>query len=400
MSNADGCLNRISYRAPWSRSRAGGPGGVWGTLLLLLLLLPGVSPAQERQGIQIPNPGADLWRAVRQRQQAELPAPPVTPKDAAPGVDLWREINRPRPQSLPTGRSQVQGVDSGRLINPLGNPWREFRMQRLIPYGGYALGGVALLILLFFLLRGKVRIKQGACEEKLHRYTVYERTIHWFMAIVFLFLAATGSIILFGRSLLLPWMGPEWFAPIASASKEGHNLFGPLFLLALLLLFVKFVGRNIYEKGDLTWLLRGGGLVGRREVPSNFFNMGEKTLFWLLILAGVVIVASGLLLLFPVFGQGREWMALSEVAHGVTTLVMIAVIMGHIYIGTIGMEGALEGMKTGYCDLNWARAHHAWWADNCIEKGEVLSGDEVARRQGAKPPSSAVTAPPPLETGQ
>jgi len=364
-------------------------------------MLPGISPAQEKQGVQIPNPGTDLWRAVRQRQQAELQVPPTAvPQDAAPGVDLWQEINRPQSGSLPTGSSQVQGVDSGKLINPYGNLWREFRMQRLVPYGGYALAGVLLLILLFFLLRGKVRIKEGVCESKLHRYTVYERTIHWFTASVFLFLAATGLIILFGRSLLLPWMGPEWFAPIASASKEGHNLFGPLFLLALLLMFVKFVGRNIYEKGDITWLLRGGGIVGKREVPSNFFNMGEKTLFWLLILAGSVIVASGLLLLFPVFGQGREWMELSQVAHSITTLLLIGVIIGHIYIGSVGMEGALEGMKTGYCDLNWARAHHAWWADSCIEKGEVLSCGEVARRLGEKPPPSATAEPPPVEAGQ
>jgi len=375
--------------------------GTFGAVLILLLsLLPGISLAQVKEGIQIANPGTDLWREVRQRQEAELQVqPPVAQKDAAPGVDLWREINRLEPKALPTGSSQVQGVDSGSLINPYGNLWREFRMQWLVPYGGYALGGVLLLILLFYLIRGEVKIEAGPSDSKLFRYTVYERTIHWFTAIVFLFLAFTGLIILFGRSLLLPWMGSAWFAPIASASKEGHNLFGPLFLLALLLMFVKFVRRNIYEKGDLTWLLRGGGMVGGRHVPSNFFNMGEKSLFWLLILVGGVIVTSGLVLLFPVFGQGREWMELSHVAHGITTLVMIGVIMGHIYIGSLGMEGALEGMKTGYCDLNWARSHHDWWAEKCEEEGKVLSSDEVARLLGERAQVRPIKTSP-VEGGQ
>lgn len=372
---------------------AGRQWGWCGALFLILILQPGVAPAQEKQGIQVPNPGTDLWRAVRQRQQAELQLPPAAvPKNKAPGVDLWQEINRPQPELLPAGSSQVQGVDSGRLINPYGNLWREFRMQWLVPYGGYALAGVLLLLLLFYLIRGEVKIEAGPSDRKLFRYSAYERTIHWFTACVFLFLAATGLIILFGRSLLLPWLGPEWFAPIASASKEGHNLFGPLFLLALLLMFVKFVRRNIYERGDLTWLLRGGGILGGKHVPSNFFNMGEKSLFWLLILVGGVIAASGLLLLFPVFGQGREWMALSHMAHAITTLVMIAVIIGHIYIGTIGMEGALEGIKTGYCDLNWARAHHDWWADKCIEEGKVLSNGEAARLMGEQPSTHPIDA--------
>ena len=324
-------------------------------LMLLNITQVRAQAGAEQKVIQVPNPSADLWRSVRQREGA-----------------------------LP-GRTQVSGVDSAALINPYGERWRNFRMKELIPYGGYALAGMLLLLLLFYLVRGEVKVKAGLSERKLFRYTLYERTIHWFTAFTFLFLALSGLVLLFGRSLLLPWMGPEVFSLLASASKEGHNLFGPLFGVALLLVIVRFVRRNIYQRGDLTWLLKGGGIIGKGHVPSHFFNMGEKSMFWILVLVGSVIVGSGLVLVFPIFGQGRVSMELAHVSHAVTTLLMIIVIMGHIYIGSVGMEGALDGMTTGYCDLNWAREHHAEWAERCEAEGHVLSEEEVAERRGETP---------------
>ncbi|MEJ2693478.1 MAG: formate dehydrogenase subunit gamma [Candidatus Thiodiazotropha sp.] len=268
------------------------------------------------------------------------------------------------------------------MINPNGDRWRQFRVYQLIPVGGYVLGGVLAFLALFYLVRGKVPIEGGMSHRKLPRYTSYERTIHWFIAGIFLFLALTGLILLFGRPLLIPLIGKEAFSVLASASKEGHNLMGPLFLLALVLIFIRFVGRNIYQKGDLSWLLRGGGIIGKKHVPSNFFNMGEKTMFWMLVFVGGTIVVSGLVLVLPLFGQGREIMELAHVGHAVGAIFMMAVIIGHIYIGTIGMEGAIEGMQTGYCDLNWAKEHHDHWASKAEESGETLSNEEVARLRG------------------
>lgn len=325
-------------------------------VLLFPLLLPTVVVAadavEQAQSIPVPNPGAELWREVRQRD------------------------------GIAVGKTQVAGVDSGALINPYGETWRNFRMLQLIPYGGYLLAGMLLLLVLFYFIRGKVKVNAGMGDKKLFRYSLYERMIHWFIASVFLFLALTGLILLFGRSLLIPLIGQELFSLLASASKEGHNLFGPVFAVALLLVFFRFVRRNIYQRGDLTWLLKGGGIIGKGHVPSNFFNMGEKSMFWLLVLVGIVIVGSGLVLVFPLFGQDRISMELAHVSHAITTLLMVVVIMGHIYIGSVGMEGALDGMTTGYCDLNWAREHHEQWAERCEQEGEVVMQTEVSRLRG------------------
>jgi formate dehydrogenase subunit gamma len=310
------------------------------------------APAKEMPSVQVPNPGADLWRDVRQRDETF------------------------------SGRTQIKGVDSGVLINANGDRWRLFRIKQLIPIGGYVLIGVVALLLIFYLLRGRVPIEGGPSDRKLPRYTDYERTIHWFIAGIFIFLAVSGLILLFGRPFLIPVIGKEAFSVLASASKEGHNLMGPLFLLALVLIFVRFVRRNIYQKGDLTWLLRGGGVIGKKHVPSNFFNMGEKSMFWLLVFVGSLIIASGLVLVSPAFGQGRVIMELAHVGHAIGAIFMIAVILGHIYIGTVGMEGAIEGMKTGYCDLNWAKEHHDLWATVAEKNGEAVTNEEAAALKG------------------
>ncbi|MCU7853955.1 MAG: formate dehydrogenase subunit gamma [Candidatus Thiodiazotropha sp. (ex Monitilora ramsayi)] len=340
---------------------------VFGLCLLavcLLLFSPLVDAeeksARELPGVKVFNPAAELWRDVRQREA------PVS------------------------GKTQVGGVETGVLINATGDRWRQFRMDELIPVGGYVIGAIIVLLLIFYMVRGRVPIEGGASDRKLPRYTTYERMVHWFIASVFLFLAITGLILLFGRPMLIPLFGKEGFSIIASACKEGHNLMGPLFLLALVMVFFQFVRRNIYQKGDLTWLLRGGGIIGKKHVPSNFFNMGEKTMFWLLVFVGSLIGISGLVLVFPVLGLGREFMALAHVGHAIGALLMIAVIIGHIYIGTVGMEGAIEGMKTGYCDLNWAKEHHDLWATKAIDQGEAMSNEAVASLNGEK----TSTAPP------
>lgn len=328
-------------------------------MFLLLIALPAFTEdaTSSHKPVTVPNPATDLWRAVNPQQ--------LPPAEAA---------------MFPGGESQIQGVQSGVLVNQQGERWRQFRMQQLLPTAGYLLLGALLATLLFYLFHGKVEIGEGHCCNQILRFSVYERMIHWFLAGIFLFLGLTGLVLLFGRSLLLPWLGPEIFAPLASAAKEGHNLFGPLFLLALLLVFLKFVIRNIYQKGDLTWLLKGGGIIGGHKVPSNFFNMGEKSLFWLLIIVGGLIGLSGLMLLFPVFGQGRGIMELSHVVHTIGATIMLVAIIGHIYIGSVGMEGALENMTRGYCDLNWARHHHSWWAYRCIDEGNT------SLKPGAEPP--------------
>jgi len=331
-------------------------------LLSLSLLLPQLSSASVPQkhegfppGVSTINPGSELWREVRQR---DLPV---------------------------TGISQVKGVETGVLINIRGDQWARFRIENPVKYAPMILAAIFLVLVLFYVVRGKVGIEGGLSGRMVKRFTDYERIVHWTLAIVFLFLAITGLILLLGRPLLIPLFGKEFFSLLASASKEGHNLFGPIFLVSLLMMLFSFVKRNIYEKGDLTWLLKGGGFISDGHVPGGFFNMGEKTWYWIVILIGLAISISGLILVSPNFGQGRVVMEISHVVHVFGAIVLTAVSIGHMYMGSIGTEGSLEGMKSGYVDINWVEAHHDGWAKECHENEQVISAEEYARLQGNKP---------------
>ena len=324
------------------------------SLLVLTLVLPLIPYAVAERGDlagKVVNPGAELWREVRQRDRSVA------------------------------GTTQVQGVDTGILINIYGEDWRRFRMQQLIPWGAALMGTVLSIILLFYLVRGPLRMQGGSTGKKIRRFTVFERTAHWFTVSLFWLLALTGLIMLYGRLVLIPLLGPDGFGLTASACKEAHNLFGPMFLVAILILFVTFVKDNIYARGDMTWLLKGGGMLGGGHVSAGRFNAGEKIWFWIATLGGMVLCVTGLILDFAVFGQGREIMALSHVLHGIVALLVITVSFGHIYLGTAGVEGTLGSMTTGDVDEAWAKSHHdRWYAE---VKAAEESGDDTEPAAGA-----------------
>jgi formate dehydrogenase subunit gamma len=324
--------------------------GRWLICLLAVALVVPLIPYSFADKGNVPNPGADLWREVRQRE--------------APTV----------------GSTQIQGVDSGVLINVRGEDWRRFRMETLVPVGGMVLGGILGLVALFYLVRGTIRVPGGRSGQRIQRFSEYDRLLHWSTVFLFYFLAITGLVLLYGRLVLIPLLGPEGFAITASACKEGHNLFGPLFLVVLVLLFFQFVRSNIPKWVDVKWLLKGGGLFGG-HASAGYFNGGEKVWFWMVTLFGLAICATGFILLFQNFGQGRLLMELSHVVHASLALLLIAVSLGHAYIGTLGMEASLESMTTGFVDANWAAAHHDLWMEERKAKG--LDADIATQPQHA-----------------
>ena len=283
--------------------------------------------------------------------------------------DLWREARRPtQPENF---RTQVQGIDSAVLINVRGDEWRHFRENTLVPYGGWLLLGTLGLITAFFLYRGRIRIEGGRSGKLVPRFATNQRVIHWFAAGLFVVLGITGLVLLYGRYVLIPLLGPEGFAITASACKEVHNLVGPIFPFALIAIIVMFGRGNGFLAIDFKWFLKAGGLFGGHAADSGYYNGGQKSWFWMTVLFGLAISVSGLALDFPIFGQTRELMALSHVVHSVVAMVFIAASLGHIYIGTLGMEGAVESMTSGYVDAKWAQEHHNLWYAEMEKAGMV-----------------------------
>jgi formate dehydrogenase subunit gamma len=248
------------------------------------------------------------------------------------------------------------------IVQRGGNTWRVLRNGPLATFFGTLLVLTLLVLFAFYRLVGPARVDAPESGRRIQRFNGWERFIHWSTAISFLVLAATGLIIMFGKVVLLPWMGHDVFSTIAWLSKYLHNFAGPLFILCSVLMFITFVNRNFLRKWDWQWIKQGGGLVSHKHVPAGFFNAGEKAWFWLgVTLLGLLMSVTGLVLDFVTFGQTRYILQVANFLHVLGATFYIVAAMGHIFIGTLGTPGAYHAMREGTVDEEWAKAHHEIW---------------------------------------
>ncbi|RVU34286.1 formate dehydrogenase subunit gamma [Hwanghaeella grinnelliae] len=348
--------------------------------------------------------------SVRPPESAVGGAVPGNTLGTESDADQWRAI-----ESGAAGTTSAGGFNANVLIqNPVltaganagtigrtvssGMRWLEVRNGPLQKYGSYGLGAIIVVLVLFFAIRGRVRIEHGAAGRTIERFKLIERIGHWLTAVSFVLLGLTGLWLLYGKTILIPYIGHEAYASIAYVGKHIHHYFGFAFMVGLVLIFVMWVRHNIPNMIDVKWAAKGGGvLVKGVHPPAEKFNGGQKVIFWATILGGVSLSLSGLALMFPgelpaMFAKTFalinmlgfslptelspvQELQLSQLWHSIVALIMIVIIIAHIYIGTIGMEGAFDAMGTGDVDVNWAKEHHSLWVE------------EVERKQARKMPA-------------
>lgn len=352
---------------------------------VLLALLLGVSaqaqdkPAPAVQSTNIMDVKPEASQVPGYAEQTNAERAKVQPGNNAP---MWRDVGKGVAgySSLPVREAPEAGVliqpfveyPGSRLTNA-GEAWRQVRNNWIIPYGGSLLFIVALAIAIFYWRKGKIPLHGTPTGRQIERFTPFERAAHWSNAIAFVTLAISGLVMAFGKFILQPVIGDTLFGWLTYALKNAHNFAGPLFAVSLVVVFFTFVKDNLPAKGDLVWLLKGGGILSGKEVPSHRFNAGEKVVFWGgVFLLGAVVVASGFVLdkIVPGMVYERGTMQVAHMVHAVATVLMMAMFLGHIYIGTIGMEGAYDAMRTGYVDETWAKEHHELWHAD-IQAGKI-----------------------------
>ena len=380
-----------------------------GALSVAAQTAPAVSPAAAPQADKAAAPGVqsanifsiapDANTDPKYADQNNGERNKVQPGNNAP---IWRQVG-----AGATGYSSLpasEAPEAGNLIQPFvqypgsklttaGEAWRQVRNNWIIPYGGSLLLIAALAIALFYYGKGTMKLHGQETGRKIERFTPLERAAHWTNAIAFVCLAVSGLVIAWGKFFIQPIIGNALFGWLTYALKNLHNFAGPLFAVSLIIVFVTFLKDNWPSKEDITWLLKGGGMFSGQEVPSHRFNAGEKVVFWLGVLGlGVIVVASGLVLdkLIPGLIYERGTMQIANMIHGVATVLMMAMFMGHIYMGTIGMQGAYSAMRTGYVDETWAKEHHELWYDD-IKAGKIPAqrSPEAAAHGGAASTSAS-----------
>jgi len=351
--------------------------------VLLLGMLLALSCMLSPHAAQAAVPNDDAARAYAE-EQTILQTERETPE---PGWDSAASGRRhfDRHFIIPPGADSVSEQDL--ILQRGGNTWRNWRNGPFAMVSGIVLLVVPLIIFLFYQAVGPARLEHPETGRQIQRFSSWDRTIHWATAISFLVLAFSGLIILFGKTLLLPWMGHTAFSWAALLSKYLHNFFGPLFILCSLLMFFTFARKNIFKRWDWQWIKRGGGLASHQHVPAGYFNAGEKAWFWGgVTLLGLLMSATGLLLDFVNFGQTRYILQMANYLHIAGATLYIAASMGHIYIGTLGTPGAYQAMRHGMVDEEWARTHHELWYNEVMHNPPALDAPPYETVPGAPSP--------------
>jgi formate dehydrogenase subunit gamma len=276
---------------------------------------------------------------------------------------LLQQLNRIQ------GLGTIPDTKSYVIEQPLGRSWQVFHEVWLRWIGAIAVLGMLAVLIVFYLWRGMLRIESGRSGVEIVRFNALERFVHWMTATCFIILALTGLNITFGKPLLLPLIGPTAFSSWSLAAKYAHNFVSFPFTIGVVLIFLMWLAGNIPNRVDIEWLKRGGGIIGRDKPPAYRFNAGQKGIYWIVVLGGAATAISGYLLMFPFYGTNIANMQAAQVVHGVVAVLFVAVMLAHIYIGTIGMQGAFEAMGKGTVDLNWAKEHHSLWLEEQARTG-------------------------------
>jgi formate dehydrogenase subunit gamma len=275
------------------------------------------------------------------------------------------------------GRVDIPDRKAGVLIQPAGRQWDHFHEVTLHWLGTIVILGMIAALGLTYLTIGPLRISAGRSGRKIHRFSAFERFSHWLTAVSFVVLGLTGLNITFGKLLLLPVIGSEAFSSLSEAAKYTHNYVSFSFVVGLVLIVGNWIKENIPSKVDIDWMKQGGGFIKSKHASAGRFNAGEKLVFWFALGAGAAVIVSGYLLLLPFYVANIAGMQIAQIVHAVVAVLFVAVIIAHIYIGTLGMEGAFEAMGTGEVDLNWAKEHHDLWLRDQLGKEKLPAGQQT-----------------------
>jgi formate dehydrogenase subunit gamma len=303
--------------------------------------------------------------AVATPSVAQQRNPDGSPNPTASVVDEQKLLQQfPRIE----GRLDIPDERESVLIQPAGRTWDYFHEVILHWFGAIVIIGMIALLTIAYLIIGRIRISAGRSGVKVPRFNGFERFAHWLTAASFVILGLTGLNITFGKYLLLPLIGPDNFSILAQAAKYVHNFVSFAFVVGLVLIVAMWIKDNLPRHVDIVWLREGGGFIKSKHPPAGRFNAGEKLVFWFALAGGVAVIVSGYLLMFPFYVTNIFGMQIAQVVHAVIALLFVALILGHIYIGTIGMEGAFEAMGEGTVDRNWAKEHHSLWLEEQIAR--------------------------------
>lgn len=195
---------------------------------------------------------------------------------------------------------------------------------------------------------GPVGMSDLPGELKVLRFNRWNRILHWIRLVTFF------VVIICGALALQKVAGGKAFGGI-------HEGLSKLFLLASIVALVYYFKDMLPHQYDLQWLTHLGGYFSRthQSYPAGRFNAGQKISFWLTLILVLTSYISG----DNLKGGGNDMLAI----HIVSSLVLLAVILVHAYLGTLANPGTGGVILNGKVSEDWARHHHPLWAGKRAE---------------------------------
>lgn len=198
----------------------------------------------------------------------------------------------------------------------------------------------------------------------------FERVVHWCLALSCFLLCLTGMGTMYHS---LNFIG---YAMGGMANLRMLHHWGGLFFGASLIMAVFVFGKDALRfsaKEDWPWIKEGGGFLWQVEnLPEvGKCNPGQKLFFLVVALGGLAMLASGLIMWFPL-GFGVELVRTMYVVHSFGFLIIFAFVFVHLYLVTIGAPGSAPAMLTGWVTRGWLKKQHPKWLKKMEKEGTMV----------------------------
>lgn len=193
------------------------------------------------------------------------------------------------------------------------------------------------------------------------RYNANERVTHWIVAITFLLLAASGLAFFHPAFWFLTSLlgGGVW-------ARVLHPFIGVVMFVFFALMAMRYWSDNVIKPYDREWKKRLSDVINNRDhnLPEiDKYNIGQKQLFWTMIVTMVLLLVSGVMLWRPYFADAFPipLIRIAAVVHAASSFILIIGIIVHIYSAIFWVRGSMRAMTRGTVTHAWARHHHPLW---------------------------------------
>jgi formate dehydrogenase subunit gamma len=193
--------------------------------------------------------------------------------------------------------------------------------------------------------------------RELVRYTLFERLLHWVVALSFIALLLSGLALAYPR---MAWLSGLFGG--GQTMRAAHPWIGVVFTAGVGVMLVVW-GRDLWlNRTDWAWFRHLGEYTrrGHVTVDNGRWNGGQKGYFWASLVLAIVLLLTGLALWFPSIAETGV-RQLSRLVHNAAFLLITAGFIIHVLLSAFLFPGTMEGMTSGRVSRAWAAWHHPRW---------------------------------------